>query len=444
MDITKTIKCKITDHSTIFNNTIGIYRDALSFIIDVVNKEWSVISILPSKKRINTIEKFIHETKDNPVPKYNEFDRLFYKFPSYFRRNAISKAIGIVESFQSNFNNYNIKKETYIKEGKFFKDKPPRLQLKHYAFPVLYKGNMFNKISNSEVLVKVYYNNDWIWINANIKGKYLSNPKLNGYEEQNPTLVKSGRKFYLHIPFNSKVQLNKVKIQEQTIVAVDLGLTNSAVCSVIKADGTIIDRLFINQPKIKDQLHHKLGQIKKAQKLSGKYNRKPNYWRKINNYQTQIVNDTASKIIAFAVKHNAHTVVFEYLGKLKGNKYLAEKLQYWAKRKIQNKAEHLGNSYSIRFSRVSPQNTSKLAFDGSGAVIRNAKKDLCTFSNGKQYHSDLNASYNIGSKYFIREILKTFSEKKRLQVEAKVPQLVDRTSRTLDLLINLNKALTTR
>jgi len=40
-------------------------------------------------------------------------------------------------------------------------------------------------------------------------------------------------------------------------------------------------------------------------------------------------------------------------------------------------------------------NTSKLAYDGSGEVERNPKKDIAVFPNGKQYHADLNASYNI-------------------------------------------------
>ena len=71
------------------------------------------------------------------------------------------------------------------------------------------------------------------------------------------------------------------------------------------------------------------------------------------------------------------------------------------------------------------------AYDGSRLLERNYKKDIATFSNGKKYHCDLSASYNIGSRYFTRAILKPLSEKLRLQIEAKVPKLVDRTSHTL-------------
>jgi len=79
------------------------------------------------------------------------------------------------------------------------------------------------------------------------------------------------------------------------------------------------------------------------------------------------------------------------------------------------------------------------AFDGSGKLERNSKKDIAKFSNGKLYHCDLSASYNIGSRYFTRAILKPLSEKIRLQYEAKVPNIANRTSHTLSTLISLQE-----
>ncbi|MBN2260061.1 MAG: hypothetical protein JW702_05935 [Clostridiales bacterium] len=55
------------------------------------------------------------------------------------------------------------------------------------------------------------------------------------------------KKFYLHVPYEKNVPLKDRKLKEMTIVAVDLGLTHSAVCSLMKSDGTVTDRLFINQ-----------------------------------------------------------------------------------------------------------------------------------------------------------------------------------------------------
>ena len=92
--------------------------------------------------------------------------------------------------------------------------------------------------------------------------------------------------------------------------------------------------------------------------------------------------------------------------------------------------------------------TSKLAFDGSGEVLRgkNSKRchnnySLCEFSTGKLYNCDLNASYNIGARYFIRETLGGMTEKSRLSVLAKVPSLIRRSTCTLSTLYDLHAAV---
>jgi hypothetical protein len=223
----KTIQNKIISHGKkTFEDTLIIFRDALTFIVDVVDREFDALEHLSTKEAVRAVERLIHRTKTNPHPKY-DFSLKFYKFPSYFRRSAISKALGIVKSHRSNLKNWEKERDKALAEGKRFKKKPPVLRIDHEAFPVFYKGN------------------------------------------------------------------------------------------------------------------------------------------------------------------------------------------------------------------------TSLAFDGSGEVKRNNKKDLATFPNGKVYHEDLSASYNIGARYFIREFLKSFSEKKRLQWEAKVPSLAARTRQTLSSLISLHHALNT-
>ncbi|NJQ96949.1 MAG: hypothetical protein HC784_03170 [Hydrococcus sp. CSU_1_8] len=55
---------------------------------------------------------------------------------------------------------------------------------------------------------------------------------------------------------------------------------------------------------------------------------------------------------------------------------------------------------------INPKYTSAYAFDGSGKV-RRSKIDysLATFKNGKHYHADLSASYNIGARYWYAIIM---------------------------------------
>ena len=86
--------------------------------------------------------------------------------------------------------------------------------------------------------------------------------------------------------------------------------------------------------------------------------------------------------------------------------------------------------------------------DGSGRVLRGGETaktgnnySLCVFPNGKVYNCDLNASYNIGARYYIREILRNQSERTRLALTAKVPSLAKRSTCTLSDLKGLRAAL---
>ena len=55
-------------------------------------------------------------------------------------------------------------------------------------------------------------------------------------------------------------------------------------------------------------------------------------------------------------------------------------------------------------------------------------------AGGKKYHADLNASYNIGARFFIRAAIKSLYEKKRLALWANVPEVLVRTQQTLSTL----------
>jgi len=102
----------------------------------------------------------------------------------------------------------------------------------------------------------------------------------------------------------------------------------------------------------------------------------------------------------------------------------------------------------IRISRVCAWNTSRLAFDGSGRVLRGRESErtggsynVCEFPSGKLYNCDLNAAYNIGARYFVREIVKTLPARERSRLDAKVPAVRARSTCTLAALISLNAEL---
>lgn len=460
MKIIKTAKLKITTHSDkTFIDTLNIYNKALSFFISLCDKEWEVLSSLNSNKQLLVVEQLSHKTKNNPYVKY-DFSKDFYKFPSYLRRAAIAEALGIVSSHHSRYKNWLLKKENKISQGKKFYEKPPKLNYSPKSFPIFYRKEMFKSPLNKEqsgvlfgtTLIKVFKDNDWKWVKIEYNQKELLSSKkyrFKGYKEHNPTLVKKGKKYFLHIPYEKEVKLKSTPLEKQKVIGVDLGLTNSAVCSCIDYNGTVIDRIFINQSREKDHLRTAINRLSKAKRNSGVLNEKPNHWRAINGVQKEIVQDTVNKIVSFAQKHNADVIVFEHLGRMKlpkhffGARRLRAKLQYWAKCKIQEVTFRKAHSLGIRYSKVLARGTSMYAYDGSGKMERSARKDIAIFQNNKTYHADLSASYNIASRYFTRAILKPLHENVRLQVEAKVPSLTDRTNHTLSSLIKLQEVIST-
>ena len=148
-----------------------------------------------------------------------------------------------------------------------------------------------------------------------------------------------------------------------------------------------------------------------------------------------------------AIKYDVDCIVMEYLdlaGKKRGSK--KQRLHLWRAKYVQTMVTDKAHRNMIRTARVCAWNTSRLAFDGSGRVMRGKEADLpsyslCRFPTGKQYNCDLNASYNIGSRYYIRELLKTLPVTAGQEVTANVPELAHRSKCTLSSLIKLNAAL---
>jgi hypothetical protein len=150
-----------------------------------------------------------------------------------------------------------------------------------------------------------------------------------------------------------------------------------------------------------------------------------------------------------AVLYNTDVIVFEHLdknGKVRCSK--KQKLKMWRSQEVQSIVTNKAHRLSMRISRVCAWGTSKFAYDGSGRVLRGkdggfGTYELCKFPNGKVYNCDLSASYNIGARYFIREILKSVDASSRLGIEAKVPQCTKRSTCTFSTLISLNAELMT-
>lgn len=441
----KTVRHKILNETKIFDETICLYNKALSYLIEVIDLEFTDLSLYSTKDMTNLVEGLVHATKKNPSPKYVDFDTKFYKFPSYFRRAVIATAFGKIKSFRSLYNNWFEEKKVVEESGRKFKKSPPTKQFVHKEFPILYKGNMFVQESETTGKVKAFVKNDWVWVNVRFRSQDLSKRGVKDWKENNPKLTRQGKKYFLSFSYEEKIPLNKTTVPKQRICAIDLGLTNTAVCSIMDAKGTILARKFIKQAREKDQLRILTNKLRKAQRKSGPI-AAPHHWNRIQGLRKHMLNSASSQIVRFAKEHNADVIVFEFLGKMRvpkgfyGAKRLRFKLHYWNKIGLQNKVTEMAHYEGMRISRINPKNTSKFAFDGSGELKRNAKGDIATFANGKTYHADLSASYNIGARYFLRHYMESMSEKAGLSILAKVPELASRTETTLASLLAFHNA----
>ncbi|WP_394970106.1 IS200/IS605 family accessory protein TnpB-related protein [Candidatus Allofournierella merdipullorum] len=438
MKIVSSYKVQVFCENSIFRDTVRLYRSALSFLIGVFHSEWSALqNIKNAKERFNAAEHFIHETKRNSA-KY-DFDVRFPKMPSYLRRAVTQEALGCVSSYIANHTNW-------VTSGK--QGKEPKLQVERFAMPTFYNKEMYSVSEDPySAYLKLYCGNDWVWVKVQLRGtdvRYLKR-YWQHCKPSAPTLEKRYGKYYLRFAFTEKVEFSETPVLDQRICAVDLGLNSDAVCSIISADGTVLARKFVNFPSEKDHLWHVLNRIRRYQREHGSQNVQ-SFWKYARRLNDELAKKIASAITDFAVLYSVDCVVFEYLDfrgkKAKGSK--AQRIQMWRKNGIQQYAEHKAHRCGIRVSHICAWGTSKLAFDGSGEIVRDeTNRALCTFRSGKRYNCDLSASYNIGARYFIRELLKPLSAMARSDIEAKVPGCQRRTSNTLSTLRALTAVLKT-
>ena len=446
MKIMSSYAIKLNGDLTALEHSIDIYRDALQFVIPIVDTHWDEIKDIKSANyRMSYIEKLVHTTKGNEA--LYDFDMKFPKIPTYLRRATLNKAVGIVSSYRSNLANWEEKKVELEAKGEKVAQRP-RLETRHFDYPAYYKQNLFRNFNpvTKTIDLKVFKNGDWVYETYTLKTsdcnyyqKNLANKKQNV-----PVITKRGRRFYVTFSYEENVPLI-VEDKIEKICAIDLGLNTDATCCIMSADGTIYARKFIHFSEEHDQLNTQLGRIKRNQKRGNKKNIR--LWKRVSGISQAIADKTAQAIFEFGSQHGVDAFVLEYL-EFKG-KHTIKRAHFWRYKRIFSVLRMKAHRYGLRIARVNARNTSRLAFDDSGTVKRGWKisketpYSIIQFASGKFYNADLNAAYNIGARYWIRHHLKTVSETERLVLEAKVPQVAKRNTCTLSHLISLRSELIT-
>ena len=434
---------EIKHNNKIFHDTIKIYRAAVKYVINIVEKNWYKIDGLDKFTQFSFVESWIHSTKSNQA--ICNFDAKFPKIPKSFRSAVISEALRHLKAYHTSVSNWEI-------DG--YKGRKPTLNANIHCMPIFYNKYMFEypKVCNGAkvyIKLKLYTKNDWRWVPIELKKTDWNYIRKQCLQENSPyteiscpKLEYRNKKYFLRFNLEGKLKLPQEKpLESRKILSVDLGINTDAVCSVMDMSCTIQDRRFINFKREKDLINHKLNILKK--KLQPKYNNHNlgRIWRYINKDNKELAYKTARHIIDYAVSKEVSVIVLENLdfkGKIRGGK--AQRIALWKKRYIVETIKRRAHLNGIRVSLVNPANTSELAYDGSGEVTRNSKnRSLCTFTSGKQYNTDLSASYNIGARYFIREILK--NERVKESLVAIIPEAEHLTQCTFNTLEKINKSL---
>ena len=483
--------------------------EQLEWLVCHIDQEWETVKQQSSAdKRLTQVEKLIHATKKNPNPKYPEYDQLYGYTPSYIRRALIRRAIGHVKSYRANHDNW-------VQNGKhgneptlgtchaaltFFRGngskwdtelekceqeirkqiKEKRKQVKAAAIAAGNKDFKHPKSEDEEVhealetqrskydhnhgnaiQLNLYNGKTWEWYEVRLRKSDVD--YINRYcafaLRDCPSLKKRGKnQWSLSMSFTFYQALDDTPLFERRILAVDLGINNSACMVVLDWKGTVLARKFLRLASEEDHLYRMLQLIREKQSEKGSRENK-RLWSTVNGVNADIADKTVKSIIEMADLYAVHTIVLEHLdisGKKRGSKTSRQRLHLWCVKRIQKMVFDRAHRSGHHVSRVNAWGTSRLAYDGSGVVKRGCHIEprvdgngvvhefgygTVEFSSGKLYAADLNAAYNIGARYFVREISQVVPDEIMVPIKAEVPGVAHRSQCILSSLWMLYKAL---
>ena len=316
MKITSSYGVELRKQNIPIRQTLDVYRSAVSYLTEIYAQVWEELERIPeTKKRFNEAEHLIHTTKKNQAR--FDFDIRFQKMPSYLRRAAIQHALGSVSSYKTRL---GLWEKTGQRESK------PKLVYENHATPVFYRDVMYreDKEGKDAAYLKLYDGHDWKWFHVRLRHTDMEYLRKNwsGKKASAPTLEKRHRKYFLRFSYTEDVILTKAPVEEQIICGVDLGINTDAVCTIMRSDGTVLGRKFIDFPSEKDRMYRVLGRIRRFQREHGSAQAKSR-WAYAKRLNIELGRKIAGAVTKYAKENHADIIVFEYLetkGKISGKK----------------------------------------------------------------------------------------------------------------------------
>ena len=103
----------------------------------------------------------------------------------------------------------------------------------------------------------------------------------------------------MRFSYKEEVTLTKTPVKEQIICSVDLGINTDAVCTIMRADGTVLGRRFIDHPSEKDRMYRTLGRIRRSQREHGSAQTQGR-WAYTKRLNTELGKKIAGAIVRYA------------------------------------------------------------------------------------------------------------------------------------------------
>lgn len=256
--ITVTYKVRLYDrHHNWMRNTRKLYNQVVQHYYKILLQDTQLLE-QGSYFILRTLEELTIGTKDmrarGEEPRWKLSDVV--KIPLYFRRAAISTAIGLARSMLSSGNIRQDEKEISL----------AALQAeKMDCSPVFYKG-MYREWKENSIQLKLFNGQKWVWGEYPFTGRKL--PKEG--KILSPTLKIGKKVTYLHIPVKIEVRdmrpVQERMEAEESICAVSFPDSDTlAVCVIIKQDGRVEESLFIHGGKAREAKRRKiLNRLKKS------------------------------------------------------------------------------------------------------------------------------------------------------------------------------------
>lgn len=387
----------------LYQKTTELYRRCVSFCLMVLKDNLEILETTDSLRyQQQAVERLIHRTKNNE-PIY-DLSQVEENIPAYFSRAFINTALGIAQSWYSNYNRW-------VKNGR--KGRPPVLRTENRQWPVYYKG-MYKEFTKETVMLKLYTGKSWAWRKVRIS---TTQKIQEDAKEQSVKIVIKGGHGYLHRTY--ELNKKKVKAVRDKVLAVDLNIDRAVVMVVIGRDGRVYSSKFINTREDNRRRKFYLEAITERQAKTRIIPEGCTFckrlWEKVHNFNENLSDTLSRRIVDFAKEHGCTTIVFEHLEKLRPDKrnrasYFNSKLMYWLKGSIYRKTYYKAKWEGLWTTRVNPRWTSTFCnlhhdiynYRESGGTSRPVQnRFVCSICNCS-VDADFNACINIARRFFSR------------------------------------------